>query len=240
MVLAGRSGRDFLRGLREHVGERGLATTVKMSTGLALDHYVNPVDRKYRIETREQIHESAIQWPVGRPVAGLHKYEPVQTWSFRRLLRDLSPSRDIAFVDLGCGKGRVLVLAAEYGFRRVIGVELAPEVYEAAKCNLERCAPYLPAATAVELVHDDATLWAAPDDAGMFFLFNPFGEELLARAIANIGDSVAAAPRDVTVVFHLLPAGTTTQFFDRPECAWLRWDRTLSPWGRTYYVLRAR
>ena len=42
------------------------------------------------------------------------------------------------FVDFGCGKGRVLFLAARYRFARIIGVELSERMAEQARRNLAR------------------------------------------------------------------------------------------------------
>src|SRR5579864_6881023 len=58
---------------------------------------------------------------------GNHDYAPTSIRAFRVFLEhvDISPANDV-LVDYGSGKGRVLVLAAHYPFRRVIGVEVAP------------------------------------------------------------------------------------------------------------------
>jgi hypothetical protein len=56
------------------------------------------------------------------------RYEPSGWRSLRRILcaEDVSPG-DV-FVDLGSGKGRVILEAAQYPFHHVIGVEIAPEL----------------------------------------------------------------------------------------------------------------
>lgn len=63
-------------------------------------------------------------------------YEPTRLRLVRRVLSALNPSPNGAFVDIGCGKGRVLLLAAEFGFRRVTGVEFAKELCEIARDNI--------------------------------------------------------------------------------------------------------
>jgi predicted RNA methylase len=45
---------------------------------------------------------------------------------------------DFAFIDLGSGKGRTLLLAAEYPFERVIGVEYCPQLNEVARSNIPK------------------------------------------------------------------------------------------------------
>src|SRR5438105_11506431 len=49
---------------------------------------------------------------------------------------DLDLSR-LTFIDLGCGKGRALMLAAEHPFRRIIGVEFAEPLVATARANIQ-------------------------------------------------------------------------------------------------------
>jgi hypothetical protein len=55
-------------------------------------------------------------------------YQPTRLRFVRQVLSALRPPQEGAFVDFGCGKGRVLLLAADYGYRRVTGVEFAKEL----------------------------------------------------------------------------------------------------------------
>ena len=61
-------------------------------------------------------------------------YDPIGYRTCRRALGmiDVDPATDV-FVDYGCGKGRVVVLAARRKFQRVIGVELSAELADAAR-----------------------------------------------------------------------------------------------------------
>jgi hypothetical protein len=53
-------------------------------------------------------------------------YLPAEPAAVRVLLSCLRNPTAYTFLDLGCGKGRVLALAAEAGFQRIIGVEINP------------------------------------------------------------------------------------------------------------------
>jgi SAM-dependent methyltransferase len=76
------------------------------------------------------------------------------------------------FVDLGCGKGRVLVLADHAGFKKIIGVELSRKMVVAARANLERLR--IPAT----IIHGDAGLYQLPTEPCVVFMYNPFGPTL--------------------------------------------------------------
>ena len=47
------------------------------------------------------------------------------------------PIEDYIFIDVGAGKGRGLLVASEYSFRKVAGIELNPELAAIARQNVE-------------------------------------------------------------------------------------------------------
>ena len=65
-------------------------------------------------------------------------YQPVRTTPFNKLLKFLNPDTQKAFVDIGCGRGKALLLAKQYGFRELKGIDIIPELIESAKKNLDR------------------------------------------------------------------------------------------------------
>jgi SAM-dependent methyltransferase len=131
-------------------------------------------------------------------------YRPTRVAPLRRLLRTLAIPRESAFIDFGCGKGRVLIVASEYGFLEVIGVEFAPELCDRARRNLDRYRRRRDAATHVEVVEADVVRYAIPDDARVFYFYNPFQRPVLRPVLENIRQSCEAAPRDIWLIFWAL------------------------------------
>ena len=78
------------------------------------------------------------------------------------------------FIDLGCGKGRALLVASHYGFRKLIGVEFAAELVEEARRNLQ-----LSGINAAEIIREDAANFLFPDGNLAVYLFNPFSSHVL-------------------------------------------------------------
>jgi len=109
------------------------------------------------------------------------------------------PAEEVVFVDYGAGKGRALAAAAARPFRKVIGVEISGELVEIARRNLARLKRRR--AGQVEIYHADATAFAVPDDANVFFFFNPFGGATLARVVERIRESWRAHPRELFVIY---------------------------------------
>lgn len=92
---------------------------------------------------------------------------------------------DAAFYDIGCGKGRILILANYYGFTKISGVEFAPELLEKAKENIARYELNKKVKTSIRLHEADACNFIFPDGKKIFFLFNPFGKQVMERFLAN-------------------------------------------------------
>ena len=110
--------------------------------------------------------------------------------------------RNAVLVDYGCGMGRALMFASTLPIRRMIGVELAPSLCAAATKNLDRLyRGRRRSEPSWSIVNADAREFAIPDDASLFYFFNPFDDVVLGRVIDNIIGSVRRVPRRCTVVY---------------------------------------
>ena len=106
-----------------------------------------------------------------------------------------------SFIDLGSGKGRVLLLAALRPFRRVIGVEISPALHAQAQANAAAFARHNPRARAVECVCADASEYELPEGDLVVFLYNPFDATLLDKACSRMLASIARNPRELDLVY---------------------------------------
>lgn len=121
---------------------------------------------------------------------------------FTRLVGTLEADlSQFSFVDLGAGKGRALILAAQLPFRRIIGVEFAAELAAAAKANIERLAATSPAARSIEVICGDATEYRFPDGPLLVYLFNPFGSAVIRPVAEKLMASWQQTPRPVVVIY---------------------------------------
>lgn len=105
------------------------------------------------------------------------------------------------FVDLGCGKGKPLLVAASYAFRRLVGVDVSPVCIAVARRNVARYGPERIDPSRVELICADARDFAFPDEPLVVYLFNPFPQAVLEQVVANLERSLAERPREACVVF---------------------------------------
>ncbi len=81
----------------------------------------------------------------------------------------------------------MLFVAAEYPFRKVIGVEFSNALHDDAVANLKRYRFPKRRCADIEPVHADAREFEFPNDNLVIYLFNPFGEEVMERMLAESG-----------------------------------------------------
>jgi SAM-dependent methyltransferase len=122
--------------------------------------------------------------------------------SFTQLMRGLNIDlSSYSFVDLGSGKGRALMLAASFPFHRIVGVEFAAELHDAAQANLSAFAKNGSDVSRITLFLGDAASYPFPIEPLIIYLFNPFGSTIVRRVAENALASWRGAPRDVQILY---------------------------------------
>jgi SAM-dependent methyltransferase len=153
----------------------------------------------------------------------------------RCLMRRLAPGPNDALLDLGCGAGRVILVAAQYPFSRVIGVEIDEKICALAERNARSLRRF---AVRPEVVRADAATYMVPDDVSIVFLYDPFGGEVLRSVLRRILDSYDRAPRRMRLAYanpreHDLVM--SMERFREADRLWVSW-RPGAEWGRTQMV----
>jgi SAM-dependent methyltransferase len=100
--------------------------------------------------------------------------------------KPIEPIEEFTFLDLGAGMGRAILLAAEYPFRNVIGVELNPILARIASRNLARWRGAGRVHGPARVIYGDAVTAQIPSGPCLVFLFNPFGESVMRRLIKRL------------------------------------------------------
>ena len=131
------------------------------------------------------------------------RYQPSSVDEFRLLMGKLRVDHgDFTFVDYGSGKGRVLMLAAEYPFRRIVGVEFSEALDRVAHENVATLGTD---GARIETVVMDATEFDPPPGPVVLYFFNPFGPPVLGPVLERVRASLAADPRPAYIVLTAPP-----------------------------------
>lgn len=130
-------------------------------------------------------------------------YQPIPPEEFRESMGRV-PVRheECTFIDLGSGKGRALLLASEYPFRRIIGVELVRELHEVARENVAKYKSEAQRCTDIELICADARDFKFPLEPTLLYLFNPFIDAVFEAVLDRLERSLREHPREAYVVYH--------------------------------------
>ncbi len=130
-------------------------------------------------------------------------YQPSDPLIFREMMQHLPvDARSFIFFDVGSGKGRALLLAADYPFRRIVGVELLPELHAIAQENVWRYHSPEQKCSNFELHCADARRFPIPAEALFVYLFDPFPESILREWLAQLEDSLRRVPRQALIGYQ--------------------------------------
>lgn len=113
----------------------------------------------------------------------------------RQLFERVDVSRFGRLLDVGCGKGYVLRAAAEYGFSAVGGVEYDEKLCRICRRNLRRLG-----LDGVSVACADAGGWDGYGDYDVFYFFNPFQADVMARVVARIREQCRG--REILLIYY--------------------------------------
>jgi SAM-dependent methyltransferase len=164
-------------------------------------------DADYDWDHRVNTTSGAVSWR-DRLLGVFHSpYQPTEPALFHEMLSALQQQahldlREFTFIDLGSGKGRTLLLASDYPFRRILGVELLPALHRIAQENLRKYSSESQKCFALESLCADATAFPFPAASTVLYLFNPFPESGLRRMLTNLEQNLQQNPRQVYLLYH--------------------------------------
>jgi SAM-dependent methyltransferase len=218
--------------IKRSVAQRGLWGTVQMCA-VGVGWKVLPAFR--RELARRAAEDAAFDAQYGVDTGGVFrpKREAVigENWALGVQYRATDPvafreslsavdihHEDFVFLDIGSGKGRILLLAAEFPFRKVIGVEYCHELSEVARRNLRQASGRARRCEYIEIVERDATEYPIPEEPLVLFFNNPFGSEAMVKLVNNVAASFHRKPRRIVVIYvwpHFAHLWEATGFLHR-------------------------
>ncbi len=208
-TLLARSFRDWWK---EQVSQRGLVSALRTLSselwGFLRDSTPEQRRRRYgdveydwdhRVDTTS----ATVGWR-DRLLGVFHSaYQPTEPALFHEMLDALNITfEDFTFIDIGSGKGRTLLMASNYPFQRIVGIELLPELNRVAQGNLEKYKSEAQRCFQLESLCTDARQFAFPADPLVLYLSNPLPRAGLAQVIENLERSLEEHPRKIRVLYH--------------------------------------
>jgi SAM-dependent methyltransferase len=119
----------------------------------------------------------------------------------RRALSRIVRPHHYCFVDIGCGKGRAMIVASEFTFKEIIGVEISPILVARAVENIEIVRADFPKRPFMRVVHSDAVTFVCPQRPLVIFLAHPFAAPVMRRFVKSLIDDLRSRPREVIIIY---------------------------------------
>ncbi|MEF3073911.1 class I SAM-dependent methyltransferase [Methylobacter sp. Wu1] len=159
-------------------------------------------DQRFGVETGGLIHPTELSINSPNQIHSV-SYGGSDPEFFRKAVEALPIDyHDFTFIDFGSGKGRAVLLAKEFAFQKIVGVEFCNELHAIAQDNLMRFRSELSKCENTELICADAMAYPLPDGCLVCYFCNPFDAVLMTHMLLNIRESFLQNPRDIFVVYY--------------------------------------
>ena len=178
--------------------EKGVVQTIKIACNVAMDLRF---DWKYGTDTMRWVERNALDTQSDNRSHSA-PYRATKVGPLLQLLNRLDLPRDSTFLDIGSGKGRVLLIASQYGFRKVVGIEFSGELCAIARRNVELFCRKGNPRSAIEVIEADAVKHHFQADDRVFFMYNPFDGFILAQVLENLRSSLEENPRRIWLIYN--------------------------------------
>jgi SAM-dependent methyltransferase len=160
----------------------------------------HPFDREYGIDTSGFASADDLA-PDPEARKEMQCYGGSQPGIVRRVVATLPDKGESTFVDLGCGKGRVLVVASEFNFKSIIGVDLSKAMLDTARSNAAVVEARFPGRTPIRLLEGNAFKYMPESGPTVFYLYHPFGREGVAEFVRALEQRIEGDTAPVFVVY---------------------------------------
>lgn len=159
-------------------------------------------DKRLGIDTAGYIESSEIgvSAVTGEPI---QPYGPTPPDIAKFLIEQIAErARGFTFIDIGSGKGRILLIAAEFSFCKIIGIEYSPDLSEIAANNVRSFSAGRPGLTPIELATGDATQIPLPDGPLVLYLYNSLGPKALQDFMQMVKAEYLRSPRKIICIYY--------------------------------------
>ncbi|WP_164018692.1 hypothetical protein [Pyxidicoccus trucidator] len=158
-------------------------------------------DREHGVDTTRHVMPDEAGLPAG-VLDSASSYVPTPARVIRHALQSLPiQHRDFTFVDFGSGKGRALLVASEFEFSRIIGVEASAMLHEVALRNVARYTSSTRRSQDIQCFNMDCLDFELPRSNAVLYMYHPFGASVLRRVLARVRQSVDESPREFFIIY---------------------------------------
>jgi SAM-dependent methyltransferase len=187
-----------LKSTYNSIREKGLSRTYQSVISVLEDYYF---ELKYGVTTSKIVKREDLDISE---IAKEHseEYKPTRIRHFRLLIKGLKLPEESVFVDMGSGKGRVLLMASMNNFKRATGVEISSRLCEIARNNTIKFEKKLKRHLQIEVVNEDVLQYGIKNDENVFYFYKPFDNFVMETILERIKKSLSESPRKAWLIIN--------------------------------------
>ena len=174
-----------LSGYNQIIKKRGL----KSLFNELIDNYF--FDLFYNVET---------QFREGKTNKFNNHYAPTYYSLIKESFSVIKNKNKLNFIDVGCGKGKVLLVASDFGFKKIIGIDLSKKLLHICKQNIYKYKQLKYKKKLIKLINIEATKYKITNE-NVFYFFDPFSGPVLNTFLKNILLSFKKNKRVIYIIF---------------------------------------
>ncbi|HYG86290.1 MAG TPA: class I SAM-dependent methyltransferase [Azospirillum sp.] len=193
--------------VRRNVGKKGAGGVLNFALSHFSDYWF---DYRYGTTTGGWVAPDKLNADSENQQHSVH-YQATKYRPFRSLLKTLSFPEGSVFVDVGCGKGKALLIASRFGFKKALGIEFSPELCQIARENAKIFQSRIANTSEIEIVQSDVLDYQMTHDENVFYLYNPFNEVVMRRFLSRVARSMDEKHRKVWIIYHIAEHGAAIE-----------------------------
>jgi hypothetical protein len=231
----------------------GLALQALISRGLGVlanrrVSFEKKYDEKYGVDTDAWVYQPEMDLSARDEADGAQFYGPTPHLTLHHVFSNLPiKCNEFELIDVGSGKGRVLLVASGYPFARIIGVELSKSLAGIAQQNIvkyHRNSRRPQEWQRIEIRQTSFLDYSIPDGNLVFFLFHPFVGKMFEDCMLHIHSAALTRPNRLIYVVYVNPWINKnwlekSGYFELvrefqvvyPTWSWSLWKPVLNPGG---------
>ena len=109
--------------------------------------------------------------------------------------------KDFTFLDIGSGKGMALLVASEFSFQKIVGIEFAKNLHRIAQHNVRSYNSQTQKTEHIEILLEDAVNYIFPPERLLIYFFNPFDETIMTRVLDNLERCFMTHRQEIIIVY---------------------------------------
>jgi SAM-dependent methyltransferase len=164
----------------------------------------HPFDRAHKVDTSGFLPADKIDAdPKMKDL--IVPYSASQASIIRRSLAALGDVSEYTFVDFGCGKGRATLVATEFPFQQIAGVELSSDLAAVAHRNAASFAKRFPDRAPINIYAQNILDYELPKGKLVIYMYHSFGRPILAEILKRVERSLTTGHNPHMFVIYYNP-----------------------------------